>query len=190
MMETTNNARTGMFTTNAFNSSKVTDFEKNKIKLKKIKVNAKRTEKVLTGLFVSFTGYIFLLAIFIPYITISITSIVQQYLSKWKRIFTFIQKYLYTLYSSEHSYKKRNFKFFFPGALLLVTGGTGTIIGALVMSAPKVMSVALIEPFDRWFQSLSKGSGATRRNYCYTKCGGFDKLNHRNANLLDSPTIF
>ena len=28
------------------------------------------------------------------------------------------------------------------------------------------MSVALIEP--------------------YTKCGGFDKLNHRNANLLDS----
>lgn len=134
-METTNNARTGMFTTNVFNSSKVTDFEKNKIKLKKIKVNAKRTEKVLTGLFVSFTGYIFLLAIFIPYITISITSILQQYLSKWKRIFTFKQKYLYTLYSSEHSYKKRNFKFFFPGALLLVTGGTGTIIGALVMSA-------------------------------------------------------
>ena len=133
-METTNNARTGMFTTNVFNSSKVTDFEKNKIKLKKIKVNAKRTEKVLTGLFVSFTGYIFLLAIFIPYITISITSILQQYLSKWKRIFTFIQKYLYTLYSSEHSYKKRNFKFLFPGALLLVTGGTGTIIGALVMS--------------------------------------------------------
>ena len=24
------------------------------------------------------------------------------------------------------------------------------------------------------------------RNDCYTKCGGFDKLNHRNANLLDS----
>ena len=68
MMETTNNARTGMFTTNVFNSSKVTDFEKNKIKLKKIKVNAKRTEKVLTGLFVSFTGYIFLLAIFIEII--------------------------------------------------------------------------------------------------------------------------
>ena len=34
---------------------------------------------------------------------------------------------------------------------------------------------------------LSKGSGTTRRNDCYTKCGGFDKLNHRNANLLDSP---
>ncbi|MEE1268784.1 MAG: hypothetical protein UHJ46_09425, partial [Treponema sp.] len=34
--------------------------------------------------------------------------------------------------------------------------------------------------------SLSKGSGTTRRNDCYTKCGGFDKLNHRNANLLDS----
>ncbi|MCI6544796.1 MAG: hypothetical protein MR494_00095, partial [Spirochaetia bacterium] len=47
--------------------------------------------------------------------------------------------------------------------------------------------VALIEPFDRWFLSLSKGSGTTRRNDCYTKCGGFDKLNHRNANLLDSP---
>ena len=51
------------------------------------------------------------------------------------------------------------------------------------------MSVALIEPFDRWFLSLSKGSGTTRRNDCYTKCGGFDKLNHRNANLLDSPII-
>ncbi|MCI6366291.1 MAG: hypothetical protein MR911_07340, partial [Spirochaetia bacterium] len=50
----------------------------------------------------------------------------------------------------------------------------------------KVMSVALIEPFDRWFLSLSKGSGTTRRNDCYTKCGGFDKLNHRNANLLAS----
>ena len=48
------------------------------------------------------------------------------------------------------------------------------------------MSVALIEPFDRWFLSLSKGSGTIRRNDCYTKCGGFDKLNHRNANLLDS----
>ena len=55
-------------------------------------------------------------------------------------------------------------------------------------AVPKVMSVALIEPFDRWFLSLSKGSGTTRRNDCYTKCGGFDKLNHRNANLLDSPT--
>ena len=51
---------------------------------------------------------------------------------------------------------------------------------------PKVMSVALIEPFDKWFLSLSKGSETTRRNDCYTKCGGFDKLNHRNANLLDS----
>ena len=49
------------------------------------------------------------------------------------------------------------------------------------------MSVALIEPFDEWFLSLSKGSGTTRRNDCYTKCGGFDKLNHRNANLLDNP---
>ena len=53
-------------------------------------------------------------------------------------------------------------------------------------AVPKVMSEALIEPFDRWFLSLSKGSGTTRRNDCYTKCGGFDKLNHRNANLLDS----
>ena len=55
---------------------------------------------------------------------------------------------------------------------------------------PKVMSVALIEPFDRWFLSLSKGSGTTRRNDCYTKCGGFDKLNHRNANLWDSPLFY
>ena len=55
-------------------------------------------------------------------------------------------------------------------------------------AVPKVMNVALIEPFDRWFLSLSKGSGTTRRNDCYTKCGGFDKLNHRNANLLDNPT--
>ena len=54
-------------------------------------------------------------------------------------------------------------------------------------AVPKVMSVALIEPFDEWFLSLSKGSGTTRRNDCYTKCGGFDKLNHRNANLWDSP---
>ena len=29
-----------------------------------------------------------------------------------------------------------------------------------------------------------------RRNDCYTKCGGFDKLNHRNANLLDSPVLY
>ena len=48
------------------------------------------------------------------------------------------------------------------------------------------MSVALIEPFDRWFLSLSKDSETTRRNDCYTKYGCFDKLNHRNANLLDS----
>ena len=53
-------------------------------------------------------------------------------------------------------------------------------------AAPKVMSVALIESFDRWFLSPSNGSGTPRRNDCYTKCGGFDKLNHRNANLLDS----
>ena len=53
-------------------------------------------------------------------------------------------------------------------------------------AVPKVMRVTLIEPLDRWFLSLSKGSGTTRRNDCYTKCGGFDKLNHRNANLLDS----
>ena len=53
-------------------------------------------------------------------------------------------------------------------------------------AVPKVMSVALIEPFDRWFLDLSKGSGTTRRNDCYT-CGGFDELNHHNANLLDSP---
>ena len=57
-------------------------------------------------------------------------------------------------------------------------------------AVPKVMSVALIEPFNRWFLSLSKGSGTTRRNDCYTKCGGFDKLNHRNANLLDSLFYF
>ena len=49
------------------------------------------------------------------------------------------------------------------------------------------MSVALIESFDEWFLSLSKDSGTTRRNDCYTKCGGFDKLNHRNANLLGQP---
>ena len=31
-------------------------------------------------------------------------------------------------------------------------------------AVPKIMSVALIEPFDRWFLSLSKGSETTRRN--------------------------
>ena len=51
------------------------------------------------------------------------------------------------------------------------------------------MSVALIEPFDRWFLSPSTGSGTTRRNDCYIECGGFDKLNHRNANLLAAPII-
>ena len=29
--------------------------------------------------------------------------------------------------------------------------------------------------------------GCPKSNERYTKCGGFDKLNHRNANLLDSP---
>ena len=106
-----------------------------------------------------------------------------------KNFYVYTKIFIYSLFVRTFI-KKRNFKFIFPGALLLVTGGTGTIIGALVMSVPKVMSVALIEPFDRWFLSLSKGSGTTRRNDCYTKCGGFDKLNHRNANLLDSPTIF
>ena len=36
---------------------------------------------------------------------------------------------------------------------------------------------------------MSKGSGITRRNDCYTKCGGFDKLNHRNANFWDTPVF-
>ena len=31
-------------------------------------------------------------------------------------------------------------------------------------------------------------NGCPKSNERYTKCGGFDKLNHRNANLLDSPT--
>ena len=60
--------------------------------------------------------------------------------------------------------------------------GTQNVAGAV----PKVMSVALIEPFDRLRNHPSTGSGTTRRNDCFTKCGGFDKLNHRNANLLDS----
>ena len=54
-------------------------------------------------------------------------------------------------------------------------------------AVPKVMSVALIEPFDRWFLSLSKDSGTTRRNDCYTKCGGFDKLNHRMQTYWTAP---
>ena len=49
------------------------------------------------------------------------------------------------------------------------------------------MTVAVIEPFDRWFLSLSKGSGTTCRNDHCTKYGGFDKLNHRKLNFLDSP---
>ena len=36
------------------------------------------------------------------------------------------------------------------------------------------MSVALIEPFDRFRNHPSTGSGTTRQNDCYTKCGGFD----------------
>ena len=37
--------------------------------------------------------------------------------------------------------------------------------------------------------SPSTGSGTTRRNDCYTKCGGFDKLNHRHANVFVFPNI-
>ena len=33
---------------------------------------------------------------------------------------------------------------------------------------------------------LNKKRNCPTSNECYTKCGGFDKLNHRNANLLDS----
>ena len=29
--------------------------------------------------------------------------------------------------------------------------------------------------------------GCPKSNERYTKCGGFDKLNHRNTNLLDNP---
>ena len=54
----------------------------------------------------------------------------------------------------------------------------------------KVMSVPLIKPFDRLRNHPSTGSGTTRRNDCYTKCGGFDKFNHRNANLLDRPFVY
>ena len=32
-----------------------------------------------------------------------------------------------------------------------------------------------------------EGGGCPKSNNYYTKWGGFDKLNHRNANLLDSP---
>ena len=31
--------------------------------------------------------------------------------------------------------------------------------------------------------------GYPKSNERYTKCGGFDKLNHHNANLLDSPIL-
>ena len=31
------------------------------------------------------------------------------------------------------------------------------------------------------------GWDCPKSNERYTKCGGFDKLNHRNANLLDNP---
>ena len=52
------------------------------------------------------------------------------------------------------------------------------------------MSVVLIEPFDRLRNHPSTGSETTCRNDYNTKCGGFDKLNHRNTNLLDSPFLF
>ena len=36
----------------------------------------------------------------------------------------------------------------------------------------------------------AESEGVCRKsNDCYTKCGGFDKLNHRNATLLDSPRM-
>ena len=47
----------------------------------------------------------------------------------------------------------------------------------------------LAKTFASWGGPKSNECSAhwARRNDCYTKCGGFDKLNHRNANLLDSP---
>ena len=71
-----------------------------------------------------------------------------------KNFYVYTKIFIYSLFVRTFI-KKRNFKFFFPGALLLVTGGTGTIIGALVMSAPKVMSVALIEPLVEMTATLN-----------------------------------
>lgn len=51
-----------------------------------------------------------------------------------KNFYVYIKIFIYSLFVRTFI-KKRNFKFFSRGALLLVTGGTGTIIGALVMSA-------------------------------------------------------
>ena len=50
-----------------------------------------------------------------------------------KNFYVYTKIFIYSLFVRTFI-KKRNFKFFFSGALLLVTGGTGTIIGALVMS--------------------------------------------------------
>ena len=92
-----------------------------------------------------------------------------------KNFYVYTKIFIYSLFVRTFI-KKRNFKFFFPGALLLVTGGTGTIIGALVMSAPKVMSVALIEPFDMLRNHPSTGSGTTLRQ---VQEPSFDRLrNH------------
>ena len=79
-----------------------------------------------------------------------------------KNFYVYTKIFIYSLFVRTFI-KKRNFKFIFPGALLLVTGGTGTIIGALVMSVPKVMSVALIEPFDMLRNHPSTGSGTILR---------------------------
>ena len=96
----------------------------------------------------------------------------------------------------------------------LVVGGTSTNVAGDCLQL--VFAVALFVPgvtvafqgirkmFQKKLHNLWKKSQLSwgcpksnecsahwaRRNDCYTKCGGFDKLNHRNANLLNSPIIF
>ena len=52
-------------------------------------------------------------------------------------------------------------------------------------------AVPASRPVEKWLnergcpKSNECSAHWARRNDCYTKCGGFDKLNHRNANLFD-----
>ena len=41
--------------------------------------------------------------------------------------------------------------------------------------------------YEEDFNNFLTEGDCPKSNERYTKCGGFDKLNHRNANLLDSP---
>ena len=54
----------------------------------------------------------------------------------------------------------------------------------------KAYTIMMLMPIRSLGKRNSLKRGCPKSNERYTKCGGFDKLNHRNANLLDSLFYF